>query len=146
MIEPSPEMKSIFSETKIMVHNEDYFIVSISRNEEENARVLLKDLKPWSSITFDPEEVSIVLKDQDWNDVKGSFRDFKEEGPYRLLTFDIVLDLNLVGFLSVVSALLAHEDISIFAVSTYLRDHILVKKEDADKAVVALEQLINIDK
>ncbi|MBD3204918.1 hypothetical protein GF319_01075, partial [Candidatus Bathyarchaeota archaeon] len=46
MIEPSPEMKSIFSETKIMVHNEDYFIVSISRNEEENARVLLKDLKP----------------------------------------------------------------------------------------------------
>lgn len=146
MIEPSPEMKSIFSETKIQVHNEDYFIVSISRNEEENAREFLKDLKPWSSITFDSEEVSVVLRDQDWSDTKGSFRDFKEQGPYRLLTFDIVLDLDLVGFLSVVSALLAQEGISIYAVSTYLRDHILVRKEDADRAVFVLEKLINIDK
>ena len=146
MIKPSPEMKPIFSETKIKEHEDDYLIVSISMNEEDKVRELLKDLKPWSSITFDPDEISLVLRDHDWSEFKGDFKDFKEEGPYRLLTFDIILDLDLVGFLSVVSGVLAEEGISIYAVSTYLRDHILVKKEDADRANIALKRVIEANR
>jgi len=59
-----------------------------------------------------------------------------------LITFDIVLDLSLVGFLSVVSSVLADEGVSIYALSTYLRDHILVKKVDAARAIAALDRLI----
>ncbi|MCW4012778.1 MAG: ACT domain-containing protein, partial [Candidatus Bathyarchaeota archaeon] len=59
------------------------------------------------------------------------------------ITFDIVLDLSLVGFLSVVSAILADEGISIYAISTYLRDHILVKTSEVEKTIQVLENLIN---
>ena len=65
-----------------------------------------------------------------------------EEGPYRLITFEIVLDLSVVGFLAAVSARLAEEGVSIYALSTFLRDHILVKGEDADRAAEALRRLI----
>ena len=48
-----------------------------------------------------------------------------EEGP---------LDFSLVGILSRISAVLAENQIGIFAVSTYNTDYILVKKENFPKA------------
>ena len=141
-IEPSPEMKPVFASTVVKAHTDDYVVVSIDRAEEEIAREAFKGLKPWSSVTYDHEEVSVVLKEKDWERLKGRFNSYREEGPYTLITFDIVLDLSLVGFLSVVSSVLADEGVSIYALSTYLRDHILVRKADAGRAVAALERLI----
>ena len=52
-----------------------------------------------------------------------------EEGP---------LDFYLVGILSRISAVLAENQIGIFAVSTYNTDYILVKKENFPKTQKAL--------
>lgn len=49
-----------------------------------------------------------------------------------------VLDFSLVGILSKISALLAENNIGIFAVSTYNTDYILTKKENYDKALQVL--------
>ena len=93
-------------------------------------------------MTVDHAEISLILKIMDWESIEGLFQSSQVEGPYRAITFDIVLDLSLVGFLSVVSAVLAEAGISIFALSTFLRDHILVKASHADEAVLVLEALI----
>ncbi len=141
-MEPSPEMRPVFASTVLKTHPEDYLVVSIERAEEESARVAFKDLGPWSSVTYDHMEVSVVLSESKWLELRDRFTAYRVEGPYTLITFDIVLDLSLVGFLSVVSSVLADEGVSIYALSTYLRDHILVKKVDAVRAVEALEGLI----
>jgi hypothetical protein len=138
----SEPMRRILSETVVKEHADDYTVVSIKLDEEAKARSLLRNLQPFSSVTYDNNEVSVVLRASDWERLKGEFGGFDEAGPYRLLTFDIVLDLSIVGFLSVVSAVLAEEGVSIYALSTYLRDHILVKKEDSPRAVAALRKLI----
>jgi hypothetical protein len=138
----SESMRRILSETAVKEHDEDYTIVSLRPDEEAKAKGLLGRSRPFNSITYDGDEVSIVLMASDWERLRGEFHGFAEAGPYRLLTFDIVLDLSIVGFLSVVSAVLAEEGVSIFALSTYLRDHILVKKEDSRRAVAALRKLI----
>jgi hypothetical protein len=137
---PEP-MRRILSETVVKEHADDYRVVSI-KLDEAKARSLLRDLQPFSSVTYDNNEVSVVLRASDWERLKGEFSGFDEAGPYKLLTFDIVLDLSIVGFLSVVSAVLAEEGVSIYAISTYLRDHILVRKEDSPRAVAALRKLI----
>ena len=142
-VEPSPEMRPVFASTVLKIHPEDYLVISIDREEEERARVVFKDLEPWSSVTYDHMEVSVVLSESEWRRLGDWFTAHKVEGPYTLITFDIVLDLSLVGFLSVVSSVLADEGVSIYALSTYLRDHILVRKEDAGRAVAALERLID---
>jgi len=142
----SEPMRRILSETVVKEHAEDYTIVSVRPDEEAKARDLLGRLKPFTSITYDGNEVSVVLMASDWERLRGEFHGFAEAGPYRLLTFDIVLDLSIVGFLSVVSAMLAEEGVSIFALSTYLRDHIMVKKEDSRRAVTVLRSLIEICK
>jgi hypothetical protein len=138
----SEPMRRILSEAVIKEHTDDYTVVSIKLDEEAKARSLLRDLQPFSSVTYDNNEVSVVLRASDWERLKGEFSGFDEAGPYRLLTFDIVLDLSIVGFLSVVSAVLAEEGVSIYAMSTYLRDHILVRKEDFPRAVAALRKLV----
>ena len=63
------------------------------------------------------------------------------EKNWKLLTFDMVLPFELVGFLAAVSKVLAEEKISIFAVSAYSTDHILVKEKDLAKAKKRLESL-----
>lgn len=49
------------------------------------------------------------------------------------------LDFSLVGILSNISQVLAKNNISIFAVSTYNTDYIFVKQESLQNAVVALQ-------
>lgn len=53
--------------------------------------------------------------------------------------FDEMLDFSLIGILSKISAVLAENDIGIFAVSTYNTDYILVKSENFDKTVSVLK-------
>lgn len=135
-------IRRLLAETEITVHPDPFTIVSIDRSEEANARSLLFDLAPFSSLTFDVAEVSLIVKENEWSSLRNRFKKFQEEGPYRLITFDIVLDLAIVGFMAVVSRRLADEGVSIYALSTYLRDHILVKEGDCEKAVKALRSLI----
>ena len=61
------------------------------------------------------------------------------EKNWRLLTFDMVLPLDLVGFLAKVSQVLADEGVTIFCLSAYSTDHILVKEKDIGKAIEGLE-------
>lgn len=51
-----------------------------------------------------------------------------------------VLDFSLIGILSKISSLLAENGISIFAISTYNTDYILIKKDSFKKAINILQQ------
>lgn len=139
---PSPEMMPVFASTKIHLYQDEFVIVSLPLGEKERALEAFKTLESFSSVTVDHAEVSLILRTSDWEEIEHLFRSSEAEGPYSAITFDIVLDLSLVGFLSVVSAVLAEAGISIYAISTYLRDHILVKSSRADDAVSVLQGLI----
>lgn len=139
---PSSEMAPVFAATKLKLHPEEFTLVSLPLSEREKALELFKRVAPFSTVSVDHAEVSLILSESEWKGMCGQFTEYRSEGPYRAITFDIVLDLNLVGFLSVVSAVLAEESISIYAVSTFLRDHILVKSEVIDCAMKALGSII----
>ena len=50
------------------------------------------------------------------------------------------LDFSLIGILAEISAILAHEGIGIFVVSTYNTDYVLTKAENLPHALAALQQ------
>lgn len=80
------------------------------------------------SVTRTDEELSLVLPEEGapagWKAEKG-WRCFKVHGP---------LDFCLTGVLASLASPLAEADISIFAISTYDSDYILVREWDLDKA------------
>ena len=63
------------------------------------------------------------------------------EKDWKILTFEMVLPFGLVGFLAAISGALADEGISIFVMSAYSTDHILVKEKDLPKAISKLKTL-----
>jgi hypothetical protein len=142
-MKPSIDMRSIIAKTVLKEHDHDYSIVMLSVNDKEKAKEMMIFLDPYYSITFTKEEISIVLKSDDWCCLKQKFDNFREQGPYRLITFDIELDLSLVGYLSLISSILSDVGVSIFVISTYLKDHILVKKEQKGKTLKVLHEFIN---
>ena len=133
---------AMFAATKLKLHPESFTLVSLPLSEKEKALELSKDVNPFSTVSVDHSEVSLILSTPEWTTLKTHFNEYQSEGPYKAITFDIVLDLNLIGFLSVVSAVLAQEGISIYAISTFLRDHILVKESEAKRAMDTLDALI----
>jgi hypothetical protein len=138
----SQDLRKIFADTNLLQHPDDYTIVSMDPSEAHQMRQVLPSFSSFSSVTFDSAEISLIVKSDEWREVKESFKSHHEEGPYRLITFDIVLDLSIVGFLAVVSEVLAEEDVSIYALSTYLKDHILVKREDSKRAMNVLKKIV----
>jgi hypothetical protein len=84
------------------------------------------------SVTRTAEELSIVCPSDAVPDSVRTERDFralKIEGPF---------DFSLTGILLAVIGPLADAGISIFAVSTYDTDYVLVKKKDLKHAVSVL--------
>ena len=62
------------------------------------------------------------------------------EDEWRAMRIQGQLDFSLVGILSNIAGILAERGISIFAVSTYNTDYVLVKSDRLNEAVDALTQ------
>jgi uncharacterized protein len=84
------------------------------------------------SITKTSEELSIVCSQRYIPE------DIKCERDWRILKVEGPLDFSLIGILASISTLLAKSNISIFALSTYDTDYILIKGKDINNAITAL--------
>ena len=62
----------------------------------------------------------------------------KRDDGWKAFRIQGVLDFSLIGILSEISAILAERGISIFAVSTYNTDYILLKQAHYLRALAAL--------
>lgn len=101
---------------------------------------IVKAKKPLTdafAVIQDQNEITVVI-DQFKIDNKQTI---DIEKNYRILTFDMVLPFGLVGFLAKVSTALAQENISIFVLSAYSTDHILVKEKDLPRVLKKLQVL-----
>jgi Uncharacterized conserved protein len=84
------------------------------------------------SITKTSDELSIVCSEDNIPN------DIKCEKDWRVLKIEGPLDFSLIGILASISTILAQKGISIFAISTYDTDYILVKSKDIDNAIDSL--------
>ncbi len=98
---------------------EDYSFVNlgseysfIGKTDEENSLVCITNEVP----------PNVIQREDGW-------KAFRIQG---------VLDFSLIGVLSKIASILADNDVSIFAVSTYNTDYILIKKENYQKAIKTL--------
>ncbi len=85
----------------------------------------------------DKKEITVVI---DEDRIKEEDVIEKNEG-WKIITFDMVLPFELVGFITRLSQILTEEGISIFVISAYSTDHILVKEKDLPGAIKKLEGL-----
>lgn len=63
----------------------------------------------------------------------------RRDDGWKALRIQGVLDFSLIGILSKIASILADHHISIYAVSTYNTDYVLIKKENYQKGLEVLE-------
>ena len=81
------------------------------------------------------EEISLVCKTDDT-----PVDTIEREDGWNGFRIQGTLDFSLIGILSKLSAILAENEIGIYAVSTYNTDYILVKAENYEKAMSVLKE------
>ena len=113
------EIKKIHQEFSVC-QVEDYSFVNldseysfIGKTDEEKSLVCLTSEVP----------PNVIRRDDGW----------------KALRIQGVLEFSLIGILSKIAAILADHNIPIFVVSTYNTDYLLIKKENYEKAIQALE-------
>jgi hypothetical protein len=89
------------------------------------------------AVVRDERETTVVVEEARL----GEFDTLAVERGWRRLTFDVVLPFDLVGFLAVVAGELAEVGVSVFALSAYSTDHLLVQETDLTAAAERLEAL-----
>ncbi|MCI8633076.1 MAG: ACT domain-containing protein [Lachnospiraceae bacterium] len=85
----------------------------MSKTKEENSLVCITDNEP----------PNVTQREEGW-------KAFRVEG---------ILDFTLIGILSKISGILAEHHISIFAISTFNTDYVLIKRENYQRALDILE-------
>jgi uncharacterized protein len=87
------------------------------------------------SVTSTRDEVSVVCP----TDLVPSAAEQVEHG-WRLLTVRGPLEFTLTGIMAALAGELAAAGVSLFAVSTFNTDHVLVKAADLERAIAALTE------
>ena len=142
MSDPAVERVSeLLRQTKIEVAPATYVVIGLTHHDW--ARLLENpELSPRADAPFmifrDQHEVTLLIEEDDWRRIRHAARDAKVESGFRLLTLDIALPWNVVGFMARVTELLAGAGISLGAITAFSRDHLLIKQDDLAKALRVL--------
>jgi hypothetical protein len=98
--------------------------------------------EPFCALLIDKDEVSLMIPLEAWEDFQQRFADHQVAARhYRLITLDVVLEPDLVGFMAYISDALAQAGISILPFAAYSRDHLFVQADQFDLALSVLEKL-----
>jgi hypothetical protein len=88
--------------------------------------------KGFFSVTKTEDEISVVMLQDKIS------KEIKAEKDWRILKVEGTLEFSLIGILAKISSVLAENQISIFVISTFNTDYILVKEEKIEKAMAVL--------
>jgi uncharacterized protein len=115
---------------KLTVHPEHYAICRL--HPDDPLPIWVRG--NFISMTRTPKELSIVCPQHYVP------KDIQHEGPWRILEVEGPLAFSMVGVLATLTQTLAQADLSLFTISTFDTDYLLVKEEKLELAKKALLQ------
>lgn len=136
--------REALQQTTLVGDDEFYRLIRFPPGATTVAAGILAEVgSPFCAMIVDQFEVTLIVPDDAVEEFANRLRGAAIEPiRYRLITFDVVLPTDLVGFMAAVSAATARAGVSILPFGAYSRDHILVRETQYDDAIAALKALI----
>ncbi len=139
----SSPVEQIFPHTRLYTDDIRYDIVHFPLNERKKALQLLDSgQSAFSTFIQDKDEITVVVPSAILTKLSDSPQGIDVSAGWRLITFDIILEHDVIGFLAAISKCLAGVGVSIFALSAYERDHLLIPAGSFDTAWRTLTDLL----
>lgn len=134
--------RAIWAETRLHVWPERYVLASLPTARLAEAAALLASRSAvFAALVVERDEVSLTIAETAWQgaDLAGEGR---AEGPFRVITLDIDIDLGVCGYLAPAAVRLGEAGVSIVPQCAFSKDHLLIPEENLETAVGVLEAWI----
>ena len=133
--------RALWARTRIHVWPEVYVLASLPPARSPEAAALVSRAgDAFAALVREREEVSLTVPEPLRADIERLATHVA--GPYRVLTFDLELDLDVIGYMAPALERLADAGVSIVPQCGFRTDHLLVFDRDLAAAVRVLEELI----
>src|SRR6266545_3697736 len=137
-----PRLAGILTGMQWRVWTEQFVLVGVDPREQLLAQRLLAGMiMPFMQYIVEPDMVTLVLPEEHWNRLRPAFPHAKIALQYRLISFELDLPPDLVGFMATLSGVLAGAGIPLLAICGFTKDHLLVREHDLEQALAALATL-----
>jgi hypothetical protein len=142
------ELFSALKRTHLLTDERRYSLIRLPISDlMVAADALMTSDDPFCAILFDQHEITIAAPVEKWAYIaERSANAVREQGAFRLITFDVVLPPTLIGYMARISAVLAEAEVPIFPFAAFSRDHIFVPADRFQAAWDALTALIDSSK
>ena len=135
------KVAELLHRTKVEVAPATFFLVGM-RHADWKRLLENPELSPRPDAALmllrDAYEVTLLVEEADWQTMRHAAREARVEGSFRLVTLNIELAWNVVGYLARVTEILAAEGIPVGVLSAFSRDHLLVRQDDLGRALRVL--------
>lgn len=105
------------------------------------AGMLAQIRDPFLALIVDAHEITLVAAEDELDDFRSRLRDAEISEPFRLISFEVEFDLEVVGFAALFTHALAEAGVPIMPFASYHRDHVLVPAAHFHTAWEALQRL-----
>jgi hypothetical protein len=131
--------EDFLKQAKLYSDGNDYLMVSLPPQAIMVAAGILAEIgDPFGAVIADKDEVTLIMPAEVYEEFQTRMPTAKPSLPMRLITLDIELPPDLIGFMALVAQKLADAGIPIIPLGAFQRDHVLVpadRFEDAWKAL-----------
>jgi hypothetical protein len=122
-----PEVAKVLARVRVVVQPEPLVRVSLPPSERGPLQRRADRFHAPFCLTFTSQGVSLVCREVEWDQVGKGLRAQSVERGYRMITLDVEVE---------------PEGVRAGLVSTFHRDHLLVREEDMHRARQVLESLV----
>jgi len=138
------QIKKLWSQTRLQLWPETYWLVSLPSEQLQNAaHAVSASAQQFAALVVERDEISLTLCEPVWQQFATQLHSRSIAGPYRVITLALNLELSITGYLLPAAARFAEAGISIVPQCAFLKDHLLIKAEQAARAIQVLERLIS---
>ena len=123
--------------------SQDYLFVQLPASAMTAAAGVVAEIgEPFCALLVDKDEVSLLVPAEAWTDFEKRLPGANVAAQaYRLITIDVILEPDLVGFIAHISHALATSGISILPFAAFSRDHVFVPVGQVETAIASLKSL-----
>jgi hypothetical protein len=136
-------VEQALSEAVFYTDDEDYCLIRLPARAVTAAASIIAEVgEPFGALIVDKDEVTLMTYSEVADEFRARLKNAHiSETIYRLITIDVELEPELIGFMARVSAALAAAGVTILPYAAFSRDHLMVPQVQVKTAIDALEAL-----
>jgi hypothetical protein len=139
----SANLRKLFGRTKLLVLPEDYLMVRLPVDAKPIPGEWYRPATTrYAVFVREPKDITLIVPRRKWLRMQHMFKKSQVTEAMKVIIFDIELGINVYGFIAAISQVLADAKISLMPVSSFHRDHILVRKKDLPRTVRLLRHFL----